>query len=134
MQAESRYPGASAQMTAQVGRVRQVLPLDVSFGNVITPAPVILDFPPLLVLEAVWVSVYPLETVVAEMFAALVELRLLTTRMKNVYGLWFISVREALTSDSPHAAVRRFFAARGTPDGWTVLTADSAADAVLARC
>ena len=96
MQIESRYPGVSAQVTAQVGRALQVLPLDVSFGNVITPAPVTLDFPRLLVPEAVRVSVYPLETVVAEKFAALVELELLTTRMKDVYDLSIISAREGI--------------------------------------
>jgi hypothetical protein len=132
MQTESRYPGVSAQVTAQVGRARQVLPLDVSFGNVITPAPVTLDFPRLLVPDAVRVSVYPLETVVAEKFAALVELGLLTTRMKDVYDLSVISAREALTWDSLHTAVGRSFAARGTPDGRTVLTTDFAADEVLA--
>ena len=39
-------------------------------------------------------SVYPLETVVAEKFAALVELGLLTTRMKDVYDLSIILARE----------------------------------------
>ena len=77
-------------------------------------------------------SVYPLETVVAEKFAALVELGLLTTRMKDVYDLSIISAREVLTWDSLHTAVRRSFAARGTPDGRTVLTTDFAADEVLA--
>ena len=132
MQIESRYPGVSAQVTAQVGRARQVLPLDVSFGNVITPAPATLDFPRLLVPEAVQVSVYPLETVVAEKFATLVELGLLTTRMKDVYDLSIISAREALTWSSLHAAAGHSFAARGTPDGRTVLTTDFAADEMLA--
>ena len=91
-----------------------------------------LDFPRLLVPEAVRVSVYPLETVVAEKFAALVELGLLTTRMKDIYDLSIISAREVLTWDSLHTAVRRSFAARGTPDGRTVLTTDFAADEVLA--
>ena len=39
-------------------------------------------------------SVYPLETVVAKKFTALVELGLLTIRMKDVYDLSIISARE----------------------------------------
>ena len=77
-------------------------------------------------------SVYPLETVVAEKFAALVELGLLTTRMKDVYDLSIILAREVLTWNSLHAAVGHSFAARGTPDGRTVLITDFAADEVLA--
>jgi hypothetical protein len=34
MQIDSRYPGVSAQVTARIGRARQVLPLDIAFGNV----------------------------------------------------------------------------------------------------
>jgi hypothetical protein len=94
---------------------------------------VTLDFLRLLVPDAVRVSVYPLETVVAEKFAALVELGLLT-RMKDVHDLSIISAREALAWSSLHAAVGHSFAARGTPDGRTVLTADFAADEVLAGC
>ena len=112
MQTESRYPWVSAQ----VGRAWQVLPLDVSFGNVITPAPVTLDFPRLLVPEAVRVSVYPLKTVVAENFAALTELGLLTTQTKDVYDLSIISAREALTWNSLHAVVGRSAHGDSCPD------------------
>lgn len=96
MQIESEYQGVAAQVTASVGRARQTLPIDVSFGNVITPAPVTLAFPPLLVTVPVNVRLYPLETVVAEKFAALCELGLITTRMKDVYDLWVITRREDL--------------------------------------
>lgn len=133
MQLESRYSGVAAQVTAQVGRARQTLPLDISFGNVITPAPVHLTFPRLLLPEAVPMRVYPLESVVAEKYAALLELGLLTTRMKDLYDLWVISRREVFQAATLRQAISRSLHARGTPPASTVLTPDFARDAVLAE-
>lgn len=109
------YRGVGAKFIASVGRSQQPMQLDVSFGNVITPDPVILAFPRLLVTQAARVRVYPLETVIAEKFAALAELGVLTTRMKDVYDLWVISHREPFASDTLRLALRRSFAARETP-------------------
>lgn len=128
MQIESDYQGVAAQVTATVGRARQTLPIDVSFGNVITPAPDTLTFPPLLVNEAVHVRVYPLETVIAEKLAALCELGLVTTRMKDIYDLWVILQRETLEPVTLKRAVNRSFQARGTPPATEVLSEAFATD------
>lgn len=133
MQIESDYQGVAAQVTATVGRARQTLPIDVSFGNVITPAPVTLAFPALLVTEVVNVRVYPLETVVAEKFAALCELGLVTTRMKDIYDLWVILRREDLDPVTLKQAVSRSFGNRGTPPATEVLSEAFAADPEMQR-
>ena len=133
MQIESDYQGVAAQVTATVGRARQSLPLDISFGNVITPAPVTLAFPALLVTEEVSVRVYPLETVMAEKFAALCELGLVTTRMKDLYDLWVILQRETLDPVTLKQAVTRSFQARGTPPATEVLSDTFANDSDMQR-
>ena len=133
MQIESKYQGVAAQVTATVGRARQTLPIDVSFGNVITPAPVTLAFPAMLVTEAVNVRVYPLETVVAEKFAALCELGLVTTRMKDIYDLWVITRQETLELESLKQAVTRSFTNRNTPPATEVLSTDFANDSDMQR-
>ncbi|GAA4015629.1 hypothetical protein GCM10022631_29740 [Deinococcus rubellus] len=99
-----------------------------SFGNVITLAPVKLFFPPLLD-ERVAVTVYPLETVITEKFAALVELGALTTRMQDLYDLQMILMTESLVAE----ALTRSFAARGTPQAQVpiILGADFTADLAL---
>lgn len=133
MQIESEYQGVAAQVTATVGRARQTLPIDVSFGNVITPAPVTLAFPSMLVTEEVNVRVYPLETVVAEKFAALCELGLVTTRMKDIYDLWVITRRETLDPGTLKRAVTRAFTNRNTPPATEVLSDGFAADPEMQR-
>jgi Nucleotidyl transferase AbiEii toxin, Type IV TA system len=109
------YPGVHAILIATLGPSCIRVPIDVSFGNVITPAPVVLTFPQLLIPQAVRVAIYPLETVVTEKFAALVEIGVDTTRMKDVYDLHVILGREAFAAAVLGEALRRSFAARGTP-------------------
>jgi len=109
------YPGASVRLVALLGSSRASLQIDVSFGNAITPGPVTWTFPPLLVDSGVSVSIYPLETVITEKFAALVEIGEATTRMKDLYDLHVILTREVLGAGDTSLALRRSFAARGTP-------------------
>ena len=109
------YPGVHVTLIATLGPSRIRVPIDVSFGNVITPVPVALTFPQLLIPQAVRVAIYPLETVVTEKFAALVEIGVDTTRMKDVYDLHVILGRETFTVSVLAEALRRSFAARGTP-------------------
>ena len=127
------YPGVNVTLTARLGTSRATFPVDVSFGNVITPSPVALAFPPLLLDEAVRVAAYPLETVVTEKFAALVEIGVNTTRMKDVYDLHMILGREPFDASVLGAALTRSFAARGTrvEDVPFILSDDFARDEVL---
>jgi predicted nucleotidyltransferase component of viral defense system len=120
------YPGVKAHVIARLGASRADLNIDVSFGNAITPAPVVWTFPPLLLEQGVPVPIYPLETVVTEKFAALVEIGEATTRMKDLYDLYVILTREALGARDTSLALHRSFAARGTPTAAVPLVLDEA--------
>ncbi len=74
-------------------RAHLLLQIDVSFGDVVTPAPLAVAFPTLLDLPAPQVRVYPRETVVAEKFEALVRLGKANTRFKDFYDLWTLAQR-----------------------------------------
>lgn len=127
------YPGVKATVQAELGSSQVKLQIDFSFGNVITPAPVELTFPPLLIEEGVQVAVYPLETVITEKFAALVEIGEATTRMKDLYDLHVILGREEFGAELVSQALERSFAARGTPRARVadILGDDFAQDEVL---
>lgn len=127
------YPGVTARVRATLGPSQVTVQLDVSFGNVITPAPVALTFPPLLLDAGIDLLVYPLETVITEKFAALVELGTATTRMKDLYDLQVILGQERFEARIVGDALDRSFAARGTPVDAVpdILSAAFAADAVM---
>jgi predicted nucleotidyltransferase component of viral defense system len=109
------YSGVEIVIEATLGSSRAKLKLDVSFGNVITPEPIQLAFPALLLPKQVSVRVYPLETVIAEKFAALVEIGEATTRMKDVYDLLTILTTQEFDAAIVIQALTRSFKARGTP-------------------
>ena len=112
---EADYPGVRVMVDALCGRARITLQLDVSFGNTITPHPITVDFPQLLIKEPARIRIYPLETVVAEKFAALLELGRATTRMKDLFDLHTILSRETFELELLQQAIERAFQNRGTP-------------------
>jgi predicted nucleotidyltransferase component of viral defense system len=108
------YGGIRVELWVRLGRSRERLQLDISFGNVITPGPVELFFPSLLGPAPHPVLGYPLESVVAEKLAAVTELGLDNTRMKDFYDVYWILSRETLEDGTLLTALRRTFTARGT--------------------
>ncbi|NJK43339.1 MAG: nucleotidyl transferase AbiEii/AbiGii toxin family protein [Pleurocapsa sp. SU_196_0] len=122
--------GVRVELVARCGTAFEKLTIDVSFGNAITPAPVRLDFPTLLGGTPHPILGYPLETVIAEKFAAAVELGLATTRLKDFYDLHRIVSSETLEWHAVRAAITLTCGRRGTPlanslDVWETLLGDA---------
>jgi predicted nucleotidyltransferase component of viral defense system len=109
------YTGVGVSLLAYFEDAFETLQLDLSFGNVITPAPVMLSFPSLLGPETYGILGYPLETIIAEKVAAAVELGIATTRLKDFYDLYYLLSIETLEANTLKRAFERTFKARGTP-------------------
>ena len=77
--------------TAIIAGARIPIQVDIGFGDAITPAPVEIDYPTLLDAPAPHLRAYPVETVVAEKFEALVTLGMANSRLKDFYDLWLIA-------------------------------------------
>lgn len=119
-------PVVSVRLTAVLGKSRQRVDLDVSFGSVIHPGTCVLTYPQLVIPEAVQLRAYPLEQIVAEKFAAMIELNVGNTRMKDFHDLWQIArydPPEPVPGESARGmraadlgeAMARSFAVRQTP-------------------
>jgi hypothetical protein len=80
-------------LEARLANARIPLQIDVGFGDVITPAPVDVEYPTLLAFPAAKMRAYPQESVVAEKFEALIKLGMANSRMKDFYDLWVMSER-----------------------------------------
>jgi predicted nucleotidyltransferase component of viral defense system len=119
------------ELVARYGTAFEKLTFDLSFGNVITPGPVRLEFPSLLG-QSYPLLAYPLETIVAEKSAAIVEIGLTNTRLKDFYDLYYIAQHESLQADVLRQACKRTFAARGTPPERLELFETLGSDARLA--
>ena len=80
-------------LEARLANARIPLQIDVGFGDVITPAPVEVEYSTLLAFPAAKMRAYPKESVVAEKFEALIKLGMANSRMKDFYDLWVMSER-----------------------------------------
>ena len=78
-----------------------------------TPGPEKLIYPTILDFPAPTLSGYSRETVVAEKLQALVQLRLLNTRMKDYFDLLLLSRQPELNKEVLATAIKRTFANRG---------------------
>ena len=135
------HPVVQLSLVAVLGRAWQPLDLDVSFGNVIYPGLVQAHFPRLVIPEPVLVRICPLEQVVTEKFAVMLEPTVANSRMKDLHDLWQIACAlgdqgaSGMRAADLAQAMRASFAVRRTPMANLELVLDlaSAQDAGLLR-
>jgi predicted nucleotidyltransferase component of viral defense system len=108
------YPGFQASVPAYLGSARSSFGLDIAFGEAVTPAPPRIKFPTMLGFPEPELRVYPLPTVVAEKFQAMVYLGLGNKRMKDYYDLWTIAQNCELYGAELQAAIKATFERRST--------------------
>jgi predicted nucleotidyltransferase component of viral defense system len=108
------YGGVRIRTRATIAAARISIQVDVGFGDAITPGPVEIDYPALLDAPAPHLRAYPIETVVAEKFHALVTRGITNSRLKDFYDLWLIAETFELERTPLAAAIRQTFARRTT--------------------
>jgi len=85
------YQGLRVKIRGRLGNAHIDVQIDVGIGDIITPAPVEVDYPTLLDLPSPHLKTYPKETVVAEKLDAMIQLGLRNSRMKDFYDLWLMA-------------------------------------------
>jgi Nucleotidyl transferase AbiEii toxin, Type IV TA system len=104
------YGGRRLTLRAAIGNARLAVQVDVGFGDAVTPIyPTLLDD-----LEAPRLRVYPVYTVIAEKFEAMVQLGMANSRMKDFFDLAVIARNTELDGATLANAIRATFARRGT--------------------
>ncbi len=108
------YGGVRVRLLALLGKGEVPLQVDLGSGDVVTPAPEMSVFPALLDFPAPYIRSYPIYTVAAEKFEAMVKLGLTNSRMKDFYDLWFLSRRFDFDGATLHQAIHATCARRQT--------------------
>ncbi len=112
---DNTYGGTRIHLVARIGSARCALQIDVGFGDAVTPAAQMVAFPTLLQdFEAPVLRVYPVYTVIAEKYHAMVMLGQANSRMKDFYDLAVIGQRTALDGVTLANAITATFARRNT--------------------
>ena len=112
---QAEYGGIRVSIGCSVGGARNILHVDVGFGDRITAGPVEVDFPVMLDFPAPRVKVYSLESAIAEKFEAIVRLNVVTSRMKDFYDLVYLAGHHSFQARVLAEAISVTFSTRGTP-------------------
>ena len=97
--------------------------MDIGFGDAVEPGIEDIDLPVLLDMPSPYLRAYPLETVIAEKFHAMVVLGRANSRMKDYYDVWMLIDSLELEPQRMRRAIEATFARRNTeipvtvPDG-----------------
>jgi hypothetical protein len=111
---DEAYRGLRVKLIARLGKADIPLQIDLGTGDAVTPGPVDADFPTLLDFPAPHVRAYPIYTVVAEKFEAMVSLGVRNTRMKDFFDVRFLAGRFTFDGATLHVAIRATFERRKT--------------------
>lgn len=110
---EAGYGGVRVDLLAALDGARIALQVDIGFGDAVTPAPELVDYPVLLAgLPAPQLRAYPKYTVVAEKLHAVCLLGMANTRMKDYFDLWVLLTEGGLDAAELQRAVDATFARR----------------------
>ena len=109
------YEGVRVKFRGFLERSRFTMQIDVAFGDVIYPKPVVIDYPVILGLPKPHLKGYPVEGVVSEKCEAIVKLGSLNSRMKDFYDLWLMLRRFDFDGIRLTEALKRTFRHRQTP-------------------
>ncbi len=128
---DADYQGARAKFSGRLGTTRLTMQVDIGFSDIVTPAPVKIEYPTILDQPQARLYAYNRETAVAEKLEAMIQLGLLNTRMKDFFDVWLLCRSFDFEGRTLADAVRRTFERRRTelePDP-ICMTPDFGADA-----
>lgn len=113
---EQEYEGVRVYINYTLANNTGKIQLDIGFGDAITPEPLEREIPTDLDLNLPLPSlrIYPLETVVAEKFQAMVSLGISNSRMKDFYDILFISRKFEFKGQLLKKAIEATFKRRQT--------------------
>jgi len=112
---EANYEGVRVTLTGTLDNARCSVQIDVGYGDAVTPAPQLVQFPVLLDdVAAPSLRTYPVYTVIAEKYEAIVNLGMANTRMKDYFDLWFLATYAEINAVILRQAVEATFTRRRT--------------------
>ncbi|MDA3910181.1 MAG: nucleotidyl transferase AbiEii/AbiGii toxin family protein [Bacteroidales bacterium] len=113
---QEKYPGIRIFVNSGFDTINQRLQIDIGFGDVVSPAAVIIDYPLLLSdLKSPRLMVYSVETIIAEKFQAMIELSTANSRMKDFYDVYKLIESGRYNKIGLQLAIKATFARRNTP-------------------
>lgn len=133
---DDAYNNFRIHLRAKYGKIDSPMKIDVTTGDVITPAAIQYDFPMLFEDKSVSVMAYTLETILAEKYETILRRNVGTTRARDYYDLHtlFRSRKEEIRTDMLKVAVLHTAKKRDSVkdiEDWQEIIADIKAEPLM---
>lgn len=111
----NKYHGIRISVTCYLGNIRNTLQVDVGFGDAVVPSSQTIDYPVLVDGRSFQTLSYPLASVIAEKFEAMIALADINSRMKDFWDVAYLLENHDIPDAELLRALRATFNKRGTP-------------------
>jgi len=111
---EADYPGFRVSIGAVLDKTRQVLKVDITTGDFVTPREIEYNFKLMFEYRAISIMAYNLETVLAEKFETIITRGVTTTRVRDFYDIYILTTTQPFDADIFRAALNKTIEKRGT--------------------
>jgi hypothetical protein len=110
------YQGHRVGMVAYIGKTRIAARIDIAFGDVLVPDPVLLEYPTQLSeFPAPKILICNPETVIAEKFQTMIKRDIINSRMNDFYDIWYLADKYRFDGTVICQALTATFDRRNTP-------------------
>lgn len=114
---DAEYEGVRIKIKSLLGKMREVIQIDMGFGDIIIPKSLEMTYPTLLENEEPKIIVYSKESIIAEKFQAMVSLSVFNTRMKDFYDIYNLAKDNNFELHNLKNAIEETFKNRETDIG-----------------
>ena len=87
---EDQYGGFRVNILCKIENIKQIVPLDIATGDIITPHPIDYKYVSSFTEEEIIIKAYPIETMLAEKIQTIYSRGFLNSRSKDYYDLYII--------------------------------------------
>lgn len=87
---EDQYGGFRVNILCKMENIKQIVPLDIATGDIITPHPIDYRYVSSFGEEEIIIKAYPIETILAEKIQTIYSRGFLNSRSKDYYDLYII--------------------------------------------
>ena len=123
---DADYEGIRVRFMGSLDSARVHMQIDVGFGDIVHPEPVMSELPTILDYPAPRLLCYSRESAISEKFEAMLKLGELNSRMKDFYDIWLLCRQFEFEGNHLSEAIRLTLEHRGTgiPEVITAFTKD----------
>ncbi len=107
--------GVRVKLTARLGNIQIPLQIDFGFASVITPGPILMQYPDPMGNRVAKLYGYPPETSIAEKLEAMITWGTASSRLKDYFDIWLLSQERRFDGPILLQAIKATFRNRRTP-------------------